>query len=187
MGGHYGTATDAETYHSARSSADWEPVPPHCATLGPRLPSLTARRGGVSREALAGQRVAVGIAEVEVTDEAVWHEIVEVRPLAPAGVAVLVDLDLGTYQPQLARISVSLAALVDYERRSRQMVDKLTNKQAQAFNALDADGRGKWLADNKKDKEQKAAPASGGSSSRGKRRQCFRALRAASLDLPTPF
>lgn len=50
-------------------------------------------------------------------------------------------------------MSVSLAALVDYERRSRQMVDKLTKEPAQAFNAFDADGRGKWLAeDNKKAK-----------------------------------
>lgn len=42
-----------------------------------------------------GQRVAVGLVAEEVVDETVWHEIVEVRPLAPAGVAVLFEVDLG--------------------------------------------------------------------------------------------
>lgn len=42
-----------------------------------------------------GQRVAVGITADQVTDATVWNEMIEVRPLAPAGVAVLYDVDLG--------------------------------------------------------------------------------------------
>ena len=42
-----------------------------------------------------GQMVAVGITADAVTDATVWNEIIEVRPLAPAGVIVLFDVDLG--------------------------------------------------------------------------------------------
>lgn len=41
-----------------------------------------------------GQQVAVGVASGDVDDDTVWNEIAEVRPLAPAGVAVLYEIDL---------------------------------------------------------------------------------------------
>jgi len=41
-----------------------------------------------------GQQIAVGVAETDVTEDTVWNEIAEVRPLAPVGVAVLYEVDL---------------------------------------------------------------------------------------------
>lgn len=39
-------------------------------------------------------RIALGITADEVTEDSAWQEIAAVRPLAPAGIAVLYDLDL---------------------------------------------------------------------------------------------
>lgn len=41
-------------------------------------------------------KIAVGITAEEATEGSAWHEIAEVRPLAPAGVAVLYEIDLVT-------------------------------------------------------------------------------------------
>lgn len=43
-----------------------------------------------------GQRIVVGITaeQLDFTDAPAWREIIEVRPLSPAGVAVLYELDL---------------------------------------------------------------------------------------------
>lgn len=38
--------------------------------------------------------VAVGVAQADVTDDTVFEEILAVRPLAPAGVVVLYEIDL---------------------------------------------------------------------------------------------
>lgn len=49
-------------------------------------------------EPAKGQRIVVGInaEQVDFTDQPAWHEIIEVRPLSPAGVTVLYELDLGS-------------------------------------------------------------------------------------------
>lgn len=41
-----------------------------------------------------GQAIAVGIAEAQVTNDTLWNEIAEVRPISPAGIAVLYEVDL---------------------------------------------------------------------------------------------
>lgn len=43
---------------------------------------------------LKGMSVAVGVAAEGVTGSTIWNEIVEVRPLSPAGIAVLYEVDL---------------------------------------------------------------------------------------------
>lgn len=39
-------------------------------------------------------RIAVGITADEADEDSEWHEIAEIRPLAPAGVTVLYEIDL---------------------------------------------------------------------------------------------
>jgi hypothetical protein len=41
-----------------------------------------------------GQQVAVGVTAEDAADATVWHEIVEVRPVSPGGIAVLYEVDL---------------------------------------------------------------------------------------------
>lgn len=41
-----------------------------------------------------GQQIAVGVAEDHVSSNTVWNEIADVRPLSPAGIAVLYEVDL---------------------------------------------------------------------------------------------
>ncbi len=41
-----------------------------------------------------GQQIAVGVTADDVTNSTKWSEIAEVRPLSPAGVAVLYEVDL---------------------------------------------------------------------------------------------
>lgn len=41
-----------------------------------------------------GQRIAVGVSADDADEDSPWQEIEEVRPLAPAGVAVLYEVDL---------------------------------------------------------------------------------------------
>ena len=41
-----------------------------------------------------GQAIAVGVKKEDVTGTTVWNEIGEVRPISPAGIAVLYEVDL---------------------------------------------------------------------------------------------
>lgn len=41
-----------------------------------------------------GQAIAVGVAAEAVTGSTTWNEIAEVRPVSPAGIAVLYEVDL---------------------------------------------------------------------------------------------
>lgn len=41
-----------------------------------------------------GQSVAVGVAAEDVAPSTIWNEIAEVRPVSPAGIAVLYEVDL---------------------------------------------------------------------------------------------
>lgn len=41
-----------------------------------------------------GQQIAIGVAAAEVTQGTAWSEIAEVRPVSPAGVVVLYEVDL---------------------------------------------------------------------------------------------
>lgn len=43
---------------------------------------------------LKSHKVAIGVAAEDATENSQWVEIAEVRPLSPAGVAVLYDIDL---------------------------------------------------------------------------------------------
>lgn len=53
--------------------------------------TVTAKADAVP---LKSYRVALGVTAEEASEASAWVEIAEVRPLAPAGVAVLYDIDL---------------------------------------------------------------------------------------------
>lgn len=60
---------------------------------GETLRTLTISAVGAVPE--KDDRLAVGVASGDITADTVWSEIIEVRPLAPAGEALLYECDLG--------------------------------------------------------------------------------------------
>ncbi|MEM7675136.1 MAG: hypothetical protein AAF449_03935 [Myxococcota bacterium] len=87
-------SADAPTYTTFVCIQDEKQV----RDLGGTLIAQTVRTLTVN--AMAGvvptkaDAVALGIAADEANEESLWEEIVEVRALAPAGVAVLYEIDL---------------------------------------------------------------------------------------------
>jgi hypothetical protein len=61
-------------------------------TVGQTIRTLTCSAMGT--EPHDDYSIAIGIAEADVTDATVFEDIMAVRPFAPAGVAVLYEIDL---------------------------------------------------------------------------------------------
>jgi hypothetical protein len=78
------------------SGPEWDPVvsPPTYGTLiGQTRHTLTVT-ADPDVVPLKSHTVAIGIAAEDASEGSAWLELLEVRPLAPAGVAVLYDIDL---------------------------------------------------------------------------------------------